>query len=88
VALHIQDPEVERLAEEVAALAKETKDEAVRKALEERKIRLEAGCESKAARLEHFLRTEVWPTIPPDVLGKRISKEEEEEILGFGPDGV
>jgi len=85
VALHIQDPEVERLAEEVAALAKETKDEAVRKALEERKVRLEAGGERPD--LETFLRTEIWPRIPADVLGKRISKEEEEEILGYGPEG-
>ncbi|MCC6363717.1 MAG: type II toxin-antitoxin system VapB family antitoxin [Bryobacterales bacterium] len=88
MALHIQDPEVERLAEEVAALARETRDEAVRKALEERKVRLETKGESKAVRLEHFLRTEVWPTIPSGVRGKRISKEEEEEILGFGPNGV
>jgi hypothetical protein len=40
MALSIKDPEVERLAEEVAELAGETTAEAVRKALSERRDRL------------------------------------------------
>jgi hypothetical protein len=40
LALTIQDPELEQLAEEVAGLAHETKTEAIRKALEERRSRL------------------------------------------------
>jgi antitoxin VapB len=31
---------------------------------------------------------EVWPHMPPDQLGKTLTREEEDEILGFGPDGV
>jgi antitoxin VapB len=34
-----------------------------------------------------FLEEEVWPYIPAEALGKSISKEEREEILGYGPDG-
>ena len=40
MALNIKNPEVERLATEVANLARETKTEAIRRALEERKARL------------------------------------------------
>jgi antitoxin VapB len=34
------------------------------------------------------LEEEIWPLIPEDQLGKPLSKEEEEEILGIGPEGV
>jgi antitoxin VapB len=44
--------------------------------------------ENRVTRLRRFLEEEVWPNIPPDVLGKPISKEEEDKILGYGPDGV
>jgi hypothetical protein len=33
------------------------------------------------------LEREVWSKVPPDVLGKKISKREREEILGIGPEG-
>jgi antitoxin VapB len=89
VALNIKNREVERLAGEVAGLANETKTEAIRRALAERKERLQLGRfqQSKRERLEAWLRTEVWPQIPAQVRGRPLSKEEEEEILGFGPDG-
>lgn len=35
-----------------------------------------------------FLDRTVWPAIPSDLLGRPITKEEEDEILGYGPDGV
>jgi antitoxin VapB len=90
MALNIKDPETERLAAEVAQLAGESKTRAVKIALEERKRRLNAqiGAEARKDRLLHFLETEVWPQIPPEVRGKPLTKEEEEEILGIGPDGV
>ena len=89
MALNIKNPEVERLATEVAQLARETKTEAIRRALEERKARLKVGPtpEEKYRRTMEFLRTEVWPNIPPEFRGKPITKEEEEEILGIGPNG-
>jgi len=89
MALNIKNPEVVRLAGEVAELARETKTEAIRRALEERKERLRLrGGKSKREGLEEWLRTEIWSHIPPEVLGRTISKEEREEILGYGPDGV
>jgi antitoxin VapB len=87
MALNIKNAEVERLATEVAELAHETKTEAIRKALADRKVKLQSQPPRKNRDLEGFLRRHVWPFIPPDVRGKRISKEEREEILGIGPDG-
>ncbi len=89
MALNIKNPEVERLATEVAQLARETKTEAIRRALEERKARLKVGLspEEKYRRTIEYLQREVWPHIPPEFRGKHITKEEEEEILGIGPNG-
>ncbi len=90
MALNIKNPEVERLASEVAKLAKETKTEAIRRSLLERRARLEVrhGSSSKRKRIESLLRDRIWPSIPADVLGTSISKEDEEQILGYGPNGV
>jgi len=88
--LNIKNPEVEKLAAEVAQLAQETKTEAIRKALLERRAQLSAqgGRRLNAKELMHWLETEAWPKIPEDLRGKPISKAEREEILGYGPDGV
>jgi antitoxin VapB len=90
MALNIKNREVERLAAEVAEMARETKTEAIRRALEERKQRLGSGRPGRRTKedLLKFFEREVWPHIPPEVLGKPITKEEREEILGYGPDGV
>ena len=89
MALNIKNPEVERLATEVAHLAHETKTEAIRRALEERKARLKVGPsrEEKYRRAMEFLQREVWPHILPEFRGKTITKQEREEILGIGPNG-
>lgn len=90
MALNIKNAETERLAAEVAEMAGESKTEAIRRALEERKRRLtlEGGKEDRLARWRRFLEEEVWPTIPTAVKGKRLTKAEREEILGYGPEGV
>jgi antitoxin VapB len=89
MALNIKNREVERLATEVAQLARETKTEAIRRALEERKLRLKFGPspEEKMRRVTEYLQREVWPHILPEFRGKTITKEEQEEILGIGPNG-
>ncbi len=89
MALSIKDPEAERLVSEVAALAHENKTQAVRNALRERKDRLELaqGAGTRRGRLLQVLETDIWPTIPPEAQGCRLSKAEEEHILGIGPDG-
>lgn len=87
VALNIKNKAVERLVVEVASLAGESKTEAVRRALEERKARLAFRVvdADRVARLRRFLENEVWPRIPPDQLGRTMSRHEEDEILGLRP---
>jgi antitoxin VapB len=89
MALNIKNPEVERLAAEVAALANESKTEAIRRALLDRRERLvlrRSGA-SRSDRIEALLRQRIWPQIPENVLGKPVSREEKEAILGFGAEG-
>ncbi|TAM59778.1 protein transcription factor [bacterium] len=89
MALNLKNAEVERLAEEVAKLAGESKTEAVRKALLERKARLAVPVEATRARQRRaFLEREVWPLIPDRLRGKHLTRKEEDAILGLGPDGV
>lgn len=84
-------PELESLAEEVGHLAGESPNEANRYALEERKerlaLRVVRGGDRKA-QIRHWLETEVWPQVPPEVLDRRQSRAEEDEILGYGQSGV
>jgi antitoxin VapB len=89
MALNIKDAETVRLAAEVAAMTGESKTRAVRVALEERKRRLGLRGDrgDRGDSLRRFLEHEVWPQIPPDLLGKGISREEQEAILGYGPEG-
>lgn len=88
--LNIKNAEVERLAAEVAARTGESKTEAIRVALEERAERLNSdeGRATRRDRVLKWLREEVWPKLPPDQRGRRLTREEEDEILGFGPEGV
>ena len=90
MALNIKNSEVERLVEEVARIAGESKTEAVRRALEERRARLafRIADGDRAGRLRRFLETEVWPKIPDEERGRRLSRDEEDELLGYGPSGV
>ncbi len=90
MALNIKNREVERLADEVAELAGETKTEAVRKALEERRSRLAMRVVKKDRRADiiRFLEREVWPLAPEKQLGRRLTRKEEDRILGYGPEGV
>jgi antitoxin VapB len=88
--LNIKNADVERLAAEVAALAGETKTEAIRRALVERRDRLRyrgLGADVRASALT-FLKREVWPRIPKAQRGRRPTAAEEADILGYGPDGI
>jgi len=90
MALNIKNREVERLVDEVVSLTGESKTEAVRKALQERRGRLmlELREEPRRRRVMRFLEEEVWPRIPAAERGRRLSRDEEDEILGYGPEGV
>jgi antitoxin VapB len=87
--LNIKNVDVERLAGEVAGLAHETKTEAIRRALLERLARLQAraGKPGNRKSLREYMERNVWPLIPSGQLGRVLSREEEDQILGYGPEG-
>ena len=90
MALNIKHTEVESLAAEVADLTGESKTEAVRQALLERRRRLRLRVPGPVRReqLLGFLQAEVWSRVPQDQLGRAPTKAEREEILGLGGAGV
>jgi antitoxin VapB len=93
MALNFRDEETEKLAAEIATLTGESKEEAVRQSLRERRDRIEPQVRPRGRRprtmeeMLHFMETEIWPFIP-NRGGPPITKEEKEEILGYGPNGV
>jgi antitoxin VapB len=90
MALNIKNEDVEKLLEEVVQITGESKTEAVRKALEERhhRLSLRLVSEKDTQRFHSFLEDEIWSQIPPELLGTQLTKQEEEEILGYGELGV
>jgi antitoxin VapB len=85
MALNIKNVEVEALAAEIAELTGESKTEAIRQALLERKRRLSLRVErtDRVGRLRRFLEREVWPNVPAAALAHGTSKAEVERILGM-----
>jgi antitoxin VapB len=89
MALNIKNGEVERLATEVARLTGESKTEAIRRALDERRGRLKsASNDTRRARVLRFLEKRVWSSMPKTQVGRRLTRAEEDAILGYGPGGV
>ncbi len=89
MALNIKNTEVERLAAEIARLTGESKTEAIRRALDERRRRLQGlSLERRRARVLRFLEKKVWPTLPRGERGRRLTRAEEDDLLGYGPAGV
>lgn len=87
--LNLKNAAVERLAAEVARLTGESKTEAIRKALEERRQRLKGpGVGERRERLLRHLKSRVWPAVPKTELGRRLTQAEEDAILGYGSEGV
>ena len=88
--LNIKNRDVEQLVEEVASLTGESKTEAIRQALLERRARLRQRVtpQARRARIDSFLRDEIWTRIPAEQLGSPPDRDERERILGYGPDGV
>lgn len=85
----MKNDEVERLAADVAAMAHESKTEAIRRALLERKTSLSSrpGSQTRSERAASIVEM-FRASAPAEILGKRLSRAEEAEILGFGPGGV
>ena len=87
------DEEMRQLATDIAKRTGESEEEAVRRALRERRERLAARPRRKRqtkskGELLHFLETRIWSQIPDELLGQPpMTKEEKEELLGYGPEG-
>jgi antitoxin VapB len=90
VPLNIKNAEVERLAAELARLTGESKTEAIRQALLERRSRLgrHGSLQQRRRRLQSFLEREVWSRVPQDQVGRPPDRAEREAILGYGQAGV
>jgi len=89
MAMNIKNSAVERLASEVARMTGESKTEAIRKALDERKRRLTgAPSGERRAAVLGFLKKKVWAGLPKHQLGRPLTRAEEDAILGYGPEGV
>lgn len=90
MAISIKNPEVDRLLDQITAMTGESKTEAVRRALAERKARLRQRVSpgERRDRLRRFLEDEVWSVVPKDQLGRAPDKAERETILGYGDEGV
>lgn len=91
MALNVKDEEAVRLAGEIAAITGESKTRAIRVALQERRDRLvtQDPPERPGERMLRVLETNIWPQIPPEERGRPpLTKEEKEEILGYGEGGV
>ena len=89
MALNIKNTRVERLADELSRLTGESKTETIRRALEERRARLKGPSRAqRRTRVLALLHQRIWPTIPKAQKGRRLSRAEEDAILGYGPDGV
>lgn len=82
MALQIDDPQ---LVKEILAESERGKispEEVVRRALAESRKQAKERYEA----ITKYLEDKVWSHIPPEQLGKRLSKQEEEALLGYGPD--
>ncbi|MGH3545183.1 MAG: type II toxin-antitoxin system VapB family antitoxin [Mycobacteriales bacterium] len=90
MALNIKNAAVERLAAEVADITGESKTEALRQALLERRHRLafRTGGMNKHQRIRRFLEQDLWPSLPSEQRGRRLTTAEEDAILGYGQAGV
>ena len=90
MALNIKNPEVEFLAGELSEITGESKTEAIRQALLERRARLRLRImpAQRRERIRRFLEREVWSKVPDGMRGRAPAKEEREAILGYGSDGV
>ena len=87
------DREMGELATEIASRTGESEQEAVRRALRERRLRLGARPRRGRRQMteEEYLRmmeTHIWSKIPDELLDQPpMTKAEKEELLGYRPEG-
>lgn len=88
MALNIRNPEIERLATEAAELARESRTEAIRKALEDRvaRLRMHRRRRDRNDRIDEVL-ARFRVQFPNGEFGRPIRKKEKEDLLGFDAHG-
>lgn len=87
--LNIKNKKVEQLVDELARLKKTSKTEAIRIAAQaeiEREKAVQGGPDRWAKGIA-YLEKNVWPNLNPKYRGKGIPQEEQDDILGYGPEG-
>ena len=50
------------------------------------KRRVKRAVAERRERLLRHLKTRVWPNMPKQQLGRRLTRDEEDAILGYGPE--
>ncbi|MET0557948.1 MAG: type II toxin-antitoxin system VapB family antitoxin [Solirubrobacterales bacterium] len=91
--LEIRDKETREMATEIARHIGMSEEEAVRQALEEKqeRMRLQGGGRRRPQTVEEWeemMEREIWSKIPDELLDQPpMTKEEKEELLGYGPEG-
>lgn len=87
-----EDPQFQAriIAAEIAALTGESTEIVILHALQESLRRLTAPTSSseRARRILTILETSLWQNTSESRLGQSITREREDEILGYGPEGV
>lgn len=86
--ISVKSPEVDALLDDVVRLTGESKTEAIGRALRERRDRLTGQDNRRLAHARAFLEAEIWPLVPAAELGRELTRAEEDEVLGYGPEGV
>lgn len=90
MALTIKNVEVERLAADVAQLTGESKTQAIKVALQERRARLASGVDpaARTAALLEFMEQEIWAHTPAELREQPHDQARDDQIVGYGPDGL
>jgi hypothetical protein len=90
MAPNIKNPDVEQLAEELSAITGESKTQAILTALIERRRRFAFRVvpAERRTHLLRFLEYEIWTRIPANQPGQLHDPALDDEILGYGKDGV
>jgi len=81
--MNIKDPEVDRLAEELAhRMGHSNKTQAIRDALRSQLELTQSRTDHRATQIIDVMEAEIWPLLPDH---SPITKPEREEILGYDP---
>jgi len=86
--ISLKSAEVDVLVDQVTSLTGESKTEAIRRALMERRDRL-TRTESRSKNALHvFLAAEIWPLVPRSQFRWRLGQAETDQAFGYDTEGT